>query len=472
MSPRGSDALFHLGLSHHKFGRIAEAEAIYRQLLSVDPNHAETLHFLGVVEHQKGRHSESVVLIERAISLNPLNAAAHSNISESYRALGDYSRAEAEGRRAIELNPNFAVAYNNLGNALKGQGRIKEALDAYCHSITLDPVNSRAHLNISIILADLGRSDEAIVECRRALAIEPNQVATKFHLALLLLLHGEFEEGWHLYESRHLLPLARKRDFNQPKWDGGPLKDRRILLHAEQGFGDAIMFVRYTTIVAQNGGVVIVECPGVLTRLFRNAKGVAEVITDGDPLPQFDVHLPMASLPLTLKQYAPITTRDPYICTPNVRTSCGLDVGIVWAGNPGNYRDQRRSISPELLQPILDIPEVRFCSLQLGHPAPSGVTDLTRSINDFEDTAAAMSELDLIITVDTAVAHLAGAMGKRVWTLLPFVPDWRWGLHGDTTPWYPTMRLFRQKSAGDWEEVIERVRAELQAWASEGGGNS
>jgi hypothetical protein len=296
----------------------------------------------------------------------------------------------------------------------------------------------------------------------------------------LLLLRGDFERGWPMFESRWENSASGERAIPQPKWQGESLDGRRVLIHAELGLGDAIQFIRYAHLIAERGAEVIVECPGPLVDLFRTAKGVHEVVTSGDPLPPFDVHVAMLSQPLLFHTNSRnIPAEMPYLSAESPRREAWRSrlgppgskrrVGVVWAGNPARPALRKHHIPIDTLLPLLSVPCVEFYSLQvdqnpadLGRSADSSkLIDLTNYIQDFADTAALMMELDLIISVDTAVAHLAGALERPTWTLLSFVPDWRWGLASETTAWYPTMHLFRQPALGDWHSVIQRVADEL-----------
>jgi len=327
---------------------------------------------------------------------------------------------------------------------------------------------------------DKGRLDEAEAEFRHALELKPDFADAKVNYSMLLLLRGDFARGWPLYEARSRLSSATKRPFTQPMWDGSPLHGRRILIHAEQGFGDAVQFVRYAPLIAARGGEVVVECRPPLVEIFRRVREVREVVAADGPLPPFDVHVPMLSQPLLFQtRRETIPAETPYLFADPARGETWrqrlgddrtrLRVGLSWAGSPLNRRNRTRNVSLEMLLPILQTEGIDFFSLQAGEgpeetrlaAGTAGIIDHTSHIHDFADTAALMSQLDLIITVDTAAAHLAGALGRRVWTLLPFVPDWRWGLQGEETPWYPTMQLFRQPSPGDWDSVIRNLAAEL-----------
>jgi hypothetical protein len=300
-------------------------------------------------------------------------------------------------------------------------------------------------------------------------------------LADVCLLRGEFTTGWPLYEARWAASGVKERQLSCPPWDGGPLYHRRILIHAEQGFGDTIQFARYAALVASLKGEVVIECSSLLVNLLRSAKHVNEVVAAGDPLPLFDTHLPMLSLPLVLAtKRETIPGGVPYLFAETARIDAWKHhlgqvpkpprIGVAWRGNPGHPRARSRDLPFQKLAPLLEVRGATFCSLQMERgsgedrdsPGPPRMYDFTNHIVDFADMAAFTEHLDLIISVDTAVAHLGGALGRPVWTLLPFVPDWRWGLEEDTTQWYPTMRLFRQPKLGDWDSVIQRVAEELR----------
>jgi hypothetical protein len=300
------------------------------------------------------------------------------------------------------------------------------------------------------------------------------------------LLHGDFEHGWPEYEWRWKTRdfSSGRRPFTQPQWDGGSLNGRTILLHAEQGLGDTLQFIRYAPLVAEAAGNIVVECPAPLKRLLRHSLRQVPVLSKGEPLPPFDIHCPMLSLPLACRTtLANIPRQVPYLNADSelaahwqgklVSQRELLKVGLAWAGNKAHKNDRHRSIELSTLAPLGEVPHVSFISLQKGEPAkqatraPAGITlfDWSNELGDFADTATLIANLDLIISVDTAVAHLAGAMGKPVWTLLPFVPDWRWLLEREDSPWYPTMRLFRQSAPGDWSGVITRVVGALLRFA-------
>jgi hypothetical protein len=426
-----------------------------------------------VIAHQVGRHGLALDLMNRALTLQPGNPAISSNLGEVCRTLGRLDEAIAAFQRALQIQPDLADVHANLARALNEQGRLSEAVAASRRALELDAALPEAHLNLANALVDLGHFDEALAAYERALKCRPDFELAKFNESLLLLLRGEYERAWPLYEARWASARLPERTFPKERWDGGPLHGQRVLIHGEQGFGDAIQFVRFTRLVAERGGEVVVECRPPLADLFRTAPGVSSVVAAGEPLPAFDLHLPMLSLPLVFQTTLATLPRDaPYLLADPVKRAvwherlghfgAGLKVGLVWMGNPKQSVNRPRSLALSQLQPLLEIPGVQFFSLQVhggaeqirGVAGATAIADLTSHLHDFADTAAFMAELDLIISTDTSVPHLAGALGRPVWKLLQWVPDWRWGLEGERCPWYPTMRLFRQPALGDWASAI------------------
>jgi Flp pilus assembly protein TadD len=485
-----------------------------------EPASAEAQNHLGIALAMKGRLDEAIVSFNRAIQLNEGFAAAYSNLANALRGKGRTREAIAVLRRAIELNPEFTAAHNNLGIVLRDAGQLDEAIGAYRRAIEIDPNNADAQCNLGITLSDRDLLDEAIIAYRRAVEIRPDfaeafnnlgtalkdnaqleeavgafdraielnppYAAAHWNRALTWLLLGDYRRGWAEYEWRRQMPGVRTvapRKFSQPQWDGSELRGRTIYLYPEQGLGDTLQFVRYAPLVAERGGRVIVEHPPELARLIRRMPGISEFASFEGPLPTFDVHASCLSLPLLFgTEVSSIPARVPYLMPEaelvkqwNRRFAAlgeGLRVGLVWAGNPNNPLDRGRSINLREFGPLAEIPGANFWSLQLEEPAqqlvPPGLRliDWTDDLHDFADTAALIANLDLVITVETAVAHLAGAMGKRVWVLLRRVPPWRWLMDREDSPWYPTMRLFRQKTRGDWASVIQSVAEALRNWGN------
>ena len=438
-----------IALQHHQAGRLQEAEAIYRQILQVHPNHPGAHHLLGMIAYQVGRYDVAVEYVKRAIALNPAVAEFHNNLGTVYLDQGLSDQALVHLNKALQLQPDYVEAHYNLGNALRDQGKFEAAMAQY----------------------------------RRALRHNPDYAGAHWNLSLVLLLTGNFKDGWQEYEWRWEADVGKpwKRDFPQPLWDGTDLSGKTILLHAEQGFGDTLQFIRYAPLVAKHGAQVIIECQPEMKSLLQSVEGVTRLAAKGEPLPDFDVHAPLLRLPMafetmldTIPTQVPYITADPERAAVWRRRIAGkrntFKVGLAWSGNPTQGNDRNRSCSLAMYAALGRVRDVAFYSLQKGEAAKQtaspldgmALIDFTGDLHDFADTAALMSNLDLIISVDTSVAHLAGAVGKPVWTLLTFAPDWRWLLEREDCPWYPTMRLFRQERPGDWPGAVARAAEALQ----------
>jgi hypothetical protein len=390
-----------------------------------------------------------VPLLQQAVRLRPGESEGHLSLGQAYEALGRHGQAEAAYHEALRIDPRSAEAHHNLGNALKDQGRLPEALVCY----------------------------------RTALWLRPDSPSTQYNRSLTLLQAGNYAEGWPAYEWRWKRNKAKQRVFAQPRWDGRPLEGRTLLVWSEQGLGDSIQFARYCALVKQQGGTVILQCPGYLMPLMKTCPYPDRVVAEEDPPPPYEVQVPLLSLPALLG-----TTLDnvpaevPYLVPDPQRlarwagelaTLRGLKVGIEWQGNPYHQWDHHRSVKLEQFAALAAVEGVSLVRLQRVHGVeqmkgvagrfavwePEGEVD--RPHEAFLDTAAIMKNLDLVVTVDTAAAHLAGALGVPVWVAVATVADWRWLLGRQDTPWYPTMRLFRQKSPGDWDEVFARMAAAL-----------
>ena len=475
---------FEHAIQHQNSGRLAEAEAIYRQILAVEPRHADSLHMLGAIAGQTERNDLAVDLIRQSIALKPGFALAHSNLGNALSASGKLEEAVAAYRQAIALEPGLAMAHSNLGNALRDTGKLDDAFTAYRQAIALQPGYADAFYNFGIALRDAGKLDEAIGATRQAIALRPGFADAHNNLAHLLLSRGDCIEGWEENEWRWKTKdfAGLPRNHAQPEWKGGPLEGRTILLQAEQGIGDAIQFIRYLPMVLQQGGRVILQCQPGLKRLYQLMAPDLLVLEGSQPLPAFDTHCPLLSLPrLFATDLSSIPQNVPYLhANPEeagtwrarlAEHSHSLKVGLVWAGNPRFKADHLRSPRQlSLYAPLGGVERVQFFSLQKGEAASQCRTpqagmvlhDWSDELRDFADTAALMENLDVVVTSDTSVAHLAGAMGKRVWVMLPFSADWRWLRDRSDSPWYPTMRLFRQSRPTEWEPVVAEVRGQLE----------
>jgi Flp pilus assembly protein TadD len=466
----------------HRAGRLPEAEKLCRQVLAAQPDRADAWNLLGILFHTAGRPAMAADLIGRAVAAAPTVAEYHSNLGNVLRAAGRLDEAIAAYRDALAIQPGAAAVHSNLGAALVARGDVGQGIEGYRTAIGLDPSLAEAHSNLGNALLDLGRIGDAIDAYRAAIAIVPDHAEVRCNLGMCLLLRGEFAEGWAELEWRLRCGDAGRaaRHFAHPRWAGEPLAGRTILLHAEQGFGDTIHFLRYAGLVAARGGRVVVECQPELVPLLRQLPSVAEWVAHGEHLPRFDVHCPLLSLPRVFDtRLDTVPPMGPPLSADADRAAmwrgrldaAGPRVGLCWAGNPGHANDRNRSIPLADLAPLAEaLPHGRFASLQVGPAAGQALSaawpnllDASAELRDFTDTAALIDRLDLVITVDTAVAHLAAAMGKPTWLLLPFTPDWRWMLDRSDSPWYPSMRLFRQTSPGKWAEVVSRVAAELRA---------
>jgi hypothetical protein len=378
----------------------------------------------------------------------------------------------ASHRCTVARHPGYQNAYLSLSNALAVRGRPDEAIAACRRAIRIDPGYWQAVSNLGTLLQEGGNLAEAIAAYRATLA-ERDDAAIHVNLAHALLGTGAFDEGWQHYEYRHALP-QQEGDWTQvaqPRWRGEPGAGRTLLVHAEQGLGDTIQFCRYLGLAAARGCRVVFQVQPPLARLVAGLAGVAAVVGRGQPLPPFDLHCPLLSLAQVFAtRLETIPAEIPYLQADPAAVAAwaaalpdrpGLKVGLAWAGNPQLAADRRRSIAPARLAPLLACPGLVWYSLQKDALAPAGMIDLMAGVGDLADTAALIANLDLVVAVDTAVAHLAGAMGKPVWLLNRFDTDWRWLRDRDDSPWYPTLRQFRQAAPGDWDDVIARVRAEL-----------
>jgi len=412
----------------------------------------------------------------RDISCDPDNIDAYLRLGDAFHEMGRYADAVAVYEQALALKHASGALFHNRGNSLLEMGRWEEAIASYREALRLMPSFAEGYVTIATALQSLRKPYEAMASCYRALAIDADCAEAHWNLALALLQVGEFGQGWQEFEWRWKKRgfTTKPRRFLQPHWDGSPLADRTIFIHAEQGFGDTFQFARYLPLLAGQGGTVIVECPASQKTLLQGVPGVSAVVAAGETLPAFDVHLPIMSLPRVLQTRLDTIPLDfPYI-SPSVEsmtswsekfTATGtLRVGLVWAGR--KRPDPNRTCPFENFAPLAGISGVTFYSLQLENEMTGrddgqcrfGLVDHTADIRDFSDTAALIAHLDLVISIDTGVAHLAGAMAKETWVLLPYAADWRWMLDRDDSPWYPGMRLFRQGRPGDWQGVLASVK--------------
>jgi tetratricopeptide (TPR) repeat protein len=512
----GSEAYYHsnLGTALWKWGRLDAAAASYRRALELRPDYAKAHFNLATVLWKQGRPDEAMAGFRTALVHQPDYPEAHDNLGTVLKEQGRTAEAIACYQAALRLRPAYPEAHNNLGTALLEQGNADAAAGCYRHAIALRPAYPEAHfnlgtaileqggpeaatacfrtalaqrpdypdafLNLGTTLKQLGRLEHATACYREVLVREPDHPEAHSNLGIVLLAQGKLEEGWEEHEWRWRTPqmIKARRGFTQPQWRGEAAGGRTLLIHAEQGFGDTLEFCRYAPMAAARGLRVILEVQRPLVRLLRGLPGVDLVIAHGEALPAFDLHCPMLSLPLALRTtLATIPGDAPYLHADPAAVAAwrtrltatatrGPRIGLAWAGNPRDHSrglaavDRRRSMAPELLAPLFEVPGVNFVSLQKGGPgAPADfpLAGFMSEMDDFADTAALVANLDLVISVDTAVVHLAAGLGCPVWLLDRFDPCWRWLTGRRDSPWYPGLRIYRQPSPGDWESVMEEV---------------
>jgi tetratricopeptide (TPR) repeat protein len=478
LKPDYAHAYNNLSIAHRRQGKHDEAIAACRQAIAINPNYCEAFISLGNAMKEQGNLDDAIAAYRQCLRFNPNSPDALNNFGIATAAKGETDEAISLYRRAIELRPDFAKAYDNLGSALAAQSRLEEAIDAYRQALYLEHDFAEALSNMGLALSGLCRFTDAIAAFDRAIELSPDFAEAHINRAMALLVLGDCERGWPEYQWRvqaRLLSSNPSPRIAETQWKGEALQGRTIFLHAEQGLGDTIQFLRYVPLVIERGGRVILGCQRELERLLLDLPGIQRVVTPDQPLPDFDLHCPLASLPLAFNtRLNSIPASVPYL-NPSTdlieawRMRLGprdgrLRVGIAWAGNPQFKADRTRSMHLSQLAPLAELKNISFFSLQKGAPASQrgmDMIDLGPDLHDFVDTAAVMSLLDLIISTDTSVPHLAGALGRSVWVMLQYSPDWRWLLDREDSPWYPTMRLFRQKSLGDWSGVVARVAEAL-----------
>jgi Flp pilus assembly protein TadD len=437
-----------LGWRELQADHLSEAESVCRQILAAIPQNSDALSLLGLILARLGRYDDALEVSRRAIEIYPAGAAYYCRLGGILTELDRLEEAVATYRKGIAAQRDYVDLHNDLGNALKQLGDIDGAMQSYRHAIDIAPQSPIPHHN----------------------------------LGLVHLLKGHFKQGFAEYAWRWRVPTLKlfNQQFPQPVWDGGDLKGRTILLRAEQGFGDAIHFCRYVPLVAGRGAKVIFACKPPLVRLMRTLRGYEMLATQGDPLVPFDVHATLMDLPglmgttlETVPADVPYLSADPTLVATWRRRLAGVPgkkVGLSWAGAREHHNDRNRSLKLSALAPLSQIEGVSLVSLQVGSAAAElpGVSSVMKIVDhashltDFAETAALIENLDLVITVDTSVAHLAGAMGKPVWVMLPYVPDWRWMLDREDSPWYPTMRLLRQTRQRNWDQVIVGIIQNLK----------
>lgn len=517
LEPAHAAALKERGHLLRDRARFQEALDCYNRALAVTPKDAETHANRGFVLRHLARFNEAFVAYDRALTLKPDYIEAVIARGNVFYEMGSYAEALGEYERALAMRPDFAYGFNNRGNALHAMGRHGEALESFDRALTLAPGYTEAHnnrgnallelnrpaealadydaaiaakplafalVNRGSALRHLGRADEAMEAFERAIALDPELPEAHWNKALLCLTRGDYARGFEGYEWRwrgatELTP----RGFAQPQWRGEDIAGKVILLHAEQGYGDSIQFLRYLPMVKAKGARIVLELPDSLMPLLGDLADGITVLNRGTPLPPFDLHCPLMSLGLAFgTTVETIPAAVPYLRAPESRREtwrarlprgARKRVGLVWCGKPSHKNDHNRSIAVEQLAPLLAVPGVSFVSLQrevraadLPALARLPIQRIEDALGDFADTAAAICELDLVIAVDTAVAHLTGSLGKPLWLLVSDIQDWRWLRDRADSPWYPSARLFRQPRSGEWDGVIAALARELAALAA------
>lgn len=520
INPGHADLYNNLGMAYRELGRNEDAIQCYQKALSLEPEFFEVHNNLGVVLLKTGNRDKALESFKQAIKLkhdyiDPYNNIAnmfreHGMLKEAVNAfeqvikikpdfmeafynlgitlyeLNRYEDAIMNFKCAIEINPGHAESHNNLGAALKSVGRFDEAISSFERSIELNGKHADAHFNLGNMLWGKCRHHDAIEKYNKALELDPGSVEVRWNRALALLLTGNYEQGWPEYEVRFERKTPPPRDFNQPRWDGKDLTGKTILVHAEQGFGDTFQFTRFLPMVKEKGGQLIFECQKRLLPVLSRCAGYDRIVprTDNDRHDfHFDLQMPLVSLPglfgitpETIPAGVPYILPDQELVTKwngKLAKHNGFKIGIVWAGNPEYKYDKGRSCPLKTFAALSSIPGVVLFSLQKGAvdgqiddlPYGMKVVNLDPELDvtaSFVDTAAVIANLDLVISVESSVAHLAGAMGRQVWTIIPHASDWRWFLTREDSPWYPSMRLFRQTVPGDWDGVVKRVAEELK----------
>ena len=454
--------------------RWDEAEALLRQRLALEPDNAPAYSELGDLLRQQERRAPALELYEAAHARWPDDIGFLRCLANYLVAERQLDRAAILWARALASHPEDPQSHEDQARFLLMLDRPYESLAACERSLSLDSDRASAHVQRGNVLLSLCDLDGATAAYHEALRLDPTILSAQFGLGMLYLSQGRFEEGLPRYELRLL--MADKRDLGRPRWQGEPLDGRTVLLQGEQGFGDTIQFARYAPLLARAGRVLLVVQPA-LDRLMRTMPGDVEIYSGDAKLPHFDVRCPLLSLPFAFHtSVATIPGETPYLSAPSDRVAffqarfralAGLRVGLVWGGTPDYAGAPQRSIPASLLHPLLAVAGVSFVSLQPGGRTLDGVLDLSPDLGNFADAAAAMMALDLIVSVDTAAAHLAGALARPVWLLNRADTDWRWLRDRDTTPWYPTMRIWRQPARDAWPVVIDAVAAALATMAAE-----
>lgn len=474
-----TSALLIQAFERHRTGDLKTASEMYRKILDVEPENPDALHLLGMVFRALGRNEDAAKMIQRCVKVKPDFADAHYNLGNVLLSMNRLGPALHHYKKATENNPNHADAWYNLANGLRSLNRFGEAAKAFQAATKARPEHVGAWHNLGNLLRDVGKMKESLACFRKVLKLSPDLAEAHYNYGLALMTAGDLENGSREYEWRWKVAgfPSPPRNFRQPQWDGRRYALQTLLVHAEQGMGDTIQFLRYLPRVRALGGRLVVEVPPPLVGLVKRMNVADMVVAQGSPLPPFDIQLPMMSLIHVMGTTLDDIPDDvPYLKLDPARVRAWqqrfrgdgrVRIGIAWAGNPKNNNDVNRSLPIEKLALLPKSREVAWINLIKGPQtaelarSPLPIQDFSAEIESFEDTAALTSTCKLVISVDTSVAHLAGALGVRTWTLIPYSPDWRWLWGHAKTGWYPSMRLFRQAKPGDWDTVLEHVSGQL-----------
>jgi Flp pilus assembly protein TadD len=463
-----------LGFISYKGGNLPEARNYYAKAAALARENPEIYNNLGLLELSEKNYPEAEKLFQKALKLNAKNPEFYNNIGVALAKQKIFAAAIDNYFKAAELNPEYATAFNNLGLAYYDQEKLEQAARFFLKAINLSPADSVFYANLGKTYVQTGSYAEARGVFQKAVELNPENAEAHFELSLLLLLAGNLKAGFAEYEWRMKLKTVEKRS-DQPLWDGSELNGKRLFIHSEQGLGDNIQFYRYLPLLKAKNGHIIYERPQKLAELLKDTEGIDTFITFPEKVPEHDRHIPLLSLAKVFNtEIATIPGEVPYInVEENLKRKWqekmpdgSLKAGIVWEPRPDSETFQKRRCPLNYFLPLAGIPGIQIYSLQKGAsenlPVNTNIINLSDEISTFADTAAIISNLDLVISVDTAAAHLAGALGKPVWLLLPFSPDWRWLLDREDSPWYPTMKIFRQTARGNWDSVFEKLLPQLE----------
>ena len=481
LDPLHAGVHYNLGSVLQKYNRLDEAVECYRQAVKLDPSDSTTHRALGTALKARGDLAGAIASFQAALALRPEYAEAHNNLGNTLLERGDTAAAVESYRRAAQHCPELAGFQFNLGNALRHAGRLEEAESSFRRALEMDPRDPEGHNSLGIALFDQGRVMEAVACYDSAIRMDPDHARGHYNRALAWLVLGEWEQGWPEYEWRWKNRDLHDPPCSRPRWTGQELRDKTLLIEAEQGLGDTIQFIRFAALARRRVNRVVCRCQRPLLQLLEGVSGIDEIFADDDPPTHCDVWSPLLSLPMALGTKLSNIPSEPYLKAhpllverwrKELERVQGFRIGIQWQGNPAYPKDRFRSFPLRQFGVLAHLPGVSLVSLQKGAGAEQlrnvdfPVFELGSRLDEtsgaFCDTAAVMRSLDLVITTDTSIGHLAGALGVPAWIPLTTVPEWRWLWGREDSPWYPTVRLFRQARRDAWDEVFGRMRACLQ----------